>query len=150
MLRVSRIRRFFVHDRPGPTSKWWHHSKWLRYAPASGALTCSLGICQPQNNEPLRSGTLRRPPKLRGERERLRIFREGRVPLWEKKEPRPHERKQNAQDKRRFRSSSLFDAMFFATISDLFPAAFSSTFARARFTSLFPATSAARLPAPLV
>jgi len=38
----------------------------------------------------------------------------------------------------------------FAIISDLFPAAFSPTFARARFASLFAATSAAFFQADLI
>src|SRR5919106_2218382 len=43
-LRVSRIRRFFVHDRANFTSKWWQHCEWLRARPAYafGRLTCSL------------------------------------------------------------------------------------------------------------
>jgi len=40
--------------------------------------------------------------------------------------------------------------MLFAILSDLFPAAFPSTFARARFASLFAATSAAFFQADLI
>jgi hypothetical protein len=45
-----------------------------------------------KKNALLPSGTLRKPPKLHGERERLRICRKRRVPLSEKKEPRLHEK----------------------------------------------------------
>jgi hypothetical protein len=54
-------------------------------------------ICQPESNAPLQSGTLIKRPKRHGEREQLRICREGRAPLSEKKEPKLHER--NERDK---------------------------------------------------
>ena len=67
-------------------------------------------IRQQENNAPLRSEPLRKRPRLHSERERLRICREGRVPLSEKKEPRLHERDQT--DKGRFRCSSLLMQCF--------------------------------------
>jgi hypothetical protein len=67
----------------------------------------------------------------------LHICPERRVPLSEKKDPKPHERNETAQDKGQFRCSSLPDAMFFAIISDLFAAAFSVTFAGNLICSAF-------------
>jgi len=63
-----------------------------------------------------------------------------------KKGPRLQERNETAQDKGRFSSSSLL--MQYRL--QLFPAAFSPAFARARFAPLFPATSSALLPATLI
>jgi hypothetical protein len=99
-----------------------------------------------ENNVPRRSGTLRKRAKLHGERERLRIYRKARAALSEKKGPRLQERNETAQDKGRFSSSSLL--MQYRL--QLFPAAFSPAFARARFAPLFPATSPALLPATLI
>jgi hypothetical protein len=50
---------------------------------------------------------IKKAPKLHGERERLRIYRNARAPLSEKKEPWLQERDETAQGKGRFSSSSL-------------------------------------------
>ena len=53
-------------------------------------------LVQLENNKPLRSGTLRKRPKLHCERKRSRICRKRRARLSVKREPRLHER--NAPD----------------------------------------------------
>jgi|ERR1051325_1959102 hypothetical protein len=112
--------------------------------------TVRSGIWQLENNVPLQSGTLGKRLKLHSERRLSRICRNPRVRLSEKKEPRLHERSETAEDKGQLNSSSLLLIGSFATISDLFPAASSSTFTRARFAPLLSATSSALLPATLV
>ena len=89
----------------------------------------------------------KKQPKLRGERERSRIYRKIRVPLLEKKELRLHDRNENA--KGRFSGSWLLMQYHLQLSATYFGRLFSHL-ARARFASLFPATSSALLAATLI
>ena len=74
-LRVSRVRRFFLHEMPCFTSKWWHHSE------------CKSELCvclwstdlfagryeKQKSNGPLRSGISKKRLSLHDESQQLRI-----------------------------------------------------------------------------
>jgi hypothetical protein len=79
---------------------------------AKGVARVRSGIWQLENNEPLQSGTLRKLPKLHGEKERLPTYRKGRAPLSGKKAPRLHGRNEAAEGKGRFRCTSLLMRRF--------------------------------------
>src|SRR5207245_3225723 len=93
------------------------------------------------NNQKMKSVTLRKQQKLHGERERSRICRKGRVPLSEKKEPRLHERDQT--DKGRFRCSSLLMQCFLRLPASYFRPPFFPPFLGVVLLAFF-----LRLPSP--
>ena len=156
-LCVSCIRRFFLHDRSGPTSKRRHHREWLtsRYSrfsiPQKYDDEKTTIRCQTKHQESCESCTAKenhcafaekdsnrsRQKRSQGCTEETNLIKRkvsSRLPSIESRSPFDFEAERPRV----------------ARLSALFAAAFSSAFPGTRFAALFPATSSTFLPATLV